>query len=62
MIVRNVIEIQAQTYVEEQFLLHRFPGVVWVSGVRGEFATFYVPESKKTLVEKYLNEWKTQNS
>ena len=63
MLKRKVIEIQAQTYMEEQFLLSRFPDAVWMTGVKSDFGTFYVPESKEKVVEKALLEWseKTKN-
>jgi hypothetical protein len=61
MIVRKVIEIQAQSYLEEQFLLNRFPDAAWTTGVRGDFGTFYLSENKEKLVEKCILEFKEKN-
>ena len=62
MLSRKVFEIQAETYLEEQHLLTKFPESVWIPGVRGAFATFYIPESKTKLVEHVLKEWTTKRN
>jgi hypothetical protein len=62
MLSRKVFEIQAETYLEEQYLLTRFPESVWIPGVRGAFATFYIPESKTKLVENAINEWRVKQN
>ena len=62
MIKRKVIELQAQSYIEEQFIMSKFPDAVWTSGVRGQFATFYIPESKEKLVEKCIIDFREKNS
>lgn len=51
-----VIEIIAETYEEEQFLLNKFPSVWWDD--RSGFTSFYVPESQKSEVVNVINEWK----
>lgn len=54
--VKEVIEIQTETYLEEQYILDKFPEAVWVSGVRN-YATFYLPKSREKVVSKVLKEW-----
>jgi hypothetical protein len=56
--VRKVIEIQAETYFEEQSILNKFPDSVWIPSVRGLFATFYIPETKAKIIDKFLEEQK----
>lgn len=58
MIVKKVIEIQAQSYVEEQFLLSRFPDAIWSTGIKGDFGIFYLPENKENMVKKCILEFK----
>lgn len=59
MIYKKVIQIQAESYLEEQFLLQKFPGVVWHPPIAGEgFARFYLPVSKDANVKEALNEYK----
>jgi len=62
MITRKVVEIQAETYMEEQFILSRFPDSVWIPGVRGIYATFYIPETKAKVIDHALNEWKVKQN
>jgi hypothetical protein len=62
MLSRKVFEIQAETYLEEQYIMSKLPEAVWIPSVRGAFATFYVPESKAKIVEKVLNEWKVKQN
>jgi len=38
----KVIEIQAETYIEEQLLLEEYPEAVWFTGVGN--TRFYLPE------------------
>jgi hypothetical protein len=57
MMTRKMVEIQAETYLEEQYILSRFPDSVWVPGVRGAFATFYIPETKAKIIDNALKEW-----
>lgn len=61
MIVRKAIEIQAQTYLEEQYLLSRFPEAIWLTGVRSDFGTFFLPENKENLVKKCVLEFNEKN-
>lgn len=62
MLSRKMFEIQAETYLEEQYLLTKFPESIWIPGVRGAFATFYIPETKAKVVEHALNEWKVKSN
>lgn len=59
MIYNKVIKIQAENYLEEQFLLQKFPGVIWHPPVTGEgFASFYLPVTEETNAKEALNEYK----
>ena len=53
---RSVIELTAESYEEEQFLLNRFPRTAWIK--LGEEVRFYIPNEKLTDVAKALTEWK----
>lgn len=59
MIYKKVIQIKAESYLEEQFLLQKFPGVIWHPPVVGEgFASFYLPVKEEKNAKEALNEYK----
>ena len=70
MIYKKVIQIQAESYLEEQYLIQKFPGIVWYPPVVGPasgegFARFYLPLKEDGKVKEALNEyksWKEQQS
>lgn len=59
MIYRKVIQIQAESYLEEQFLLQKFPGIIWHPPIAGEgFASFYLPKKQEGKAKEALSEYK----
>jgi len=59
MIYKKVIQIQAESYLEEQFLLQKFPGVIWHPPISGDgFARFYLPLSEDVKAKEALSEYK----
>ena len=52
---KEVIELKAESYMEEQFLLDRFPSVVWLN--LGGSTTFYLSIDEKDSVLKAIKEW-----
>jgi len=52
---RSVIEIETETYEEEQFILNKFPRTAWIK--LGEITRFYVQNDQLTKVAKVLSEW-----
>jgi hypothetical protein len=64
MIYKKVIKIEAESYLEEQFILQKFPGVVWYPPIREGYSTFYLPMKEEASVKEALNEfriWKEKN-
>jgi len=53
---RGVIEIVAENYEEEQFLLTKFPRTIWIK--MGEDCRFYVSNDQLSKVAEVLAEWK----
>ena len=53
---KKMVEIIAESYEEEQFLLTRFPDAWW--GHRDNLTSFYVPESRLVDVKNIVNEYK----
>lgn len=51
-----VIEVESESYMEEQFLLDRFPGSQWLN--LGGTTKFYIPVDEQEEVLKALTEWK----
>ena len=51
---RTVIEITAESYIEEQLLLEKFPEAVWLN-LSGN-TRFYLPESSKEEVVSFIEE------
>jgi len=52
---RSVIEIETETYEEEQFILARFPHTAWIK--LSENTRFYVPTDQLTKVAEVMAEW-----
>jgi len=52
---KEVIELRSESYMEEQFLLDRFPGITWINS--GSSTTFYLPIEEKDSVLKAIKEW-----
>ena len=53
---KKVIEIQAETYIEEQLLIEEFPEAIWFTGVGN--TRFYLPEYMEEEVEEKIQELK----
>jgi hypothetical protein len=51
---KKVIEIQAESYIEEQLLLESFPEAVWFTGVGN--TRFYLPYYMKEDVKEKIRE------
>ncbi len=51
-----VIELESETYMEEQFLLDRFPDAVWLNF--GGSTKFYVDVDEKERVLEAITKWK----
>jgi len=55
---KKVIQVIAENYEEEQYMLNKFPEAWWIaSQVRGK-TTFTLPLAKEDLVHKAINEYK----
>jgi len=52
---KEVIELRSESYMEEQFLLDKFPGAVWLN--LGGSTTFYLSIDEKDSVLKAMKEW-----
>ena len=55
--VKKLISIKAESFIEEQFLMEKFPTAVWHPNINGQFHTFYLPEIKEELVLESVAEW-----
>jgi len=55
---KKVIEIQAESYIEEQLLMDAFPEAVWFGGVGP--TRFYLPYNRKDDVKDKMNEWRDE--
>ena len=55
---KKVIEIQAESYIEEQLLMDAFPEAVWFTGVGS--TRFYLPYDKKDDVKQKIEEWRNE--
>jgi hypothetical protein len=53
---RKVIEIEADSYIEEQLIMEAFPEAIWFTGVGG--TRFYLPYYRKEDVQEKLEELK----
>ena len=57
---KKVIEIQAESYIEEQLLMDAFPEAVWFGGVGN--TRFYLPYNRKEDVQKKIREWRDERN
>jgi hypothetical protein len=57
--MRSVIEIQAESYAEQQYIMTHLPEAVWI--VLGEKTTFYMPYPQYEKVEGVIREWEKKN-
>jgi len=55
---KKVIEIQAESYIEEQLLMDAFPEAVWFTGVGS--TRFYLPYDRKDDVKQKIEEWRNE--
>lgn len=53
---RVVIEVESESYLEEQYLLDKFPDAVWLN--MGGQTKFYMDINDKERVLEALTEWK----
>ena len=53
--MRSVIEIQTESYAEQQYIMTHLPEAIWI--VLGEKTTFYMPYPQYEKVENVLREW-----
>jgi hypothetical protein len=53
---RLVIEVESESYLEEQFLLDQFPNAVWLN--MGGQTRFYMDIDEKESVLEALTKWK----
>ena len=52
---RVVIELESESYLEEQFLIDRFPDATWLN--QGGNTTFYISIDDNDRVLKAITEW-----
>jgi len=55
--IKKMIAIRAESSMEEQFLLSKFPDAVWIALDGG--INFYVSETRTNEVLEVVREWKT---
>jgi hypothetical protein len=56
---KAVVEVETKSIEEEQFVLNRFPGAIWVA--LGERTKFYIPYVEYTVVKEMISEWEKHN-
>jgi len=56
---KAVIEVVAESYAEEQFILNRFPNATWIP--LKEKIIFYIPYLQHSEVKKAIEEWEKAN-
>lgn len=57
--MRAVVELTAESYDEEQFLLNKFPGVWWE--LRDNKTVFYIEYPRYHEVRSAIEEWEKIN-
>ena len=57
---KAVIQITAESYAEQQYIMAKFPSAVWVT-LSEERTLFYVPYAEYNEVKKAINEWRANN-
>ena len=55
---KEVIEIQAENYIEEQLLMEQYPEAIWFTGVGN--TRFYLPYYMKEEVEEKIEEMRKE--
>lgn len=55
---KEVIEIQAENYIEEQLLMEEFPEAIWFVGVGN--TRFYLPYYMKEEVQEKIEEMRKE--
>lgn len=58
--MRAVIEIETESYLEEQYILEQLPNSVWIY-LGEKRVRFYIPYPEYDLVKKILKEWEERN-
>jgi len=53
---RVVIELESESYMEEQFLLDKFPNAIWLN--MGGQTKFFMDIDEKEQVLEAITEWK----
>ena len=56
---KAVIEVRTYTPAEEQFILKRFPGAIWIAC--GKSVRFYIQYQEFNEVKKVIEEWENKN-
>jgi hypothetical protein len=56
---RSIIEVETKSIEEEQYVLNRFPGAIWVA--LENRTKFYIPYVEYNVVQEMVNEWEKQN-
>ena len=56
---KSVVEVETSNIAEEQFVLNRFPGAIWIA--LGERTKFYIPYAEYSVVNEMISEWEKQN-
>jgi len=56
--LKKMIALESESYLEEQFILSKFPESVWINLEGG--TTFYIPESKINEALNVLKEWRNR--
>jgi len=51
-----VIELKSESYMEEQYLLDKFPDAIWLN--LGGTTRFYLDVNEKERVSEAITEWK----
>lgn len=49
-----VVQVKAESYIEEQLLLDRFPEAVWVN-LSGR-TLFFLPEDRESEIDEFIQE------
>lgn len=60
--MQAVVEVVAETYEEEQFILRKFPSAVWVApaGMNKGNVLFFLPYAQYAEIKKAIDEWNSK--
>ena len=58
--MQAIIQIVAESYAEEQFIMNRFPGA-WFNPISPGRTAFYIPYPQYQEVKEAINEWENAN-